>query len=82
MGVSKNRAYPKMDGLEGKSLLELMIWGYPIFGNTHIDVVAIVNVVDFDLKKKYQDMPVVWEHDPIEIQSEYRPIVLVKIQYY
>ena len=27
-------------------------------------------------------MPVVWEHDPIGIQSEYRPIVLVKIQYY
>jgi len=36
MGVSKNRGTPKVDGLEGKTLLELMIWGYPIFGNTHI----------------------------------------------
>ena len=32
MGVSKNRSYPKMDGLEWKSLLKWMIWGaHPYF---------------------------------------------------
>ena len=39
MGVSKNRGGPpKMDGLESKSLLKWMIWGWKptIFGNIHI----------------------------------------------
>ena len=28
MGVSKNKGTPKMDGLEWKTLLKWMIWGY------------------------------------------------------
>ena len=31
MGVSKNSGIPKMDGLEWKSLLKWMIWGYHYF---------------------------------------------------
>ena len=32
MGVSKNRGKtPKMDGLQWKTLLKWMIWGYPYF---------------------------------------------------
>ena len=30
-GCFQKLGYPKMDGLEGKTLLELMIWGYPYF---------------------------------------------------
>ena len=37
MDVSKNRGVsPKMDGLSWKTLLKLMIWRYPYFGNTHM----------------------------------------------
>ena len=31
MDVSKNRGTPKMDGLQWKTLLKLMIWGYRYF---------------------------------------------------
>ena len=31
MGVSINGGTPKMDGLQWKILLKLMIWGYPHF---------------------------------------------------
>ena len=31
IGCFQKLGYPKMDGLEGKTLLELMIWGYPYF---------------------------------------------------
>ena len=31
MGVSKNRGTPKMDGLNWKTLLKWMIWGYHHF---------------------------------------------------
>ena len=31
MGVSKNRGTPEMDGLQWKTLLKWMIWGYHHF---------------------------------------------------
>ena len=42
VGVSKNRGKtPKMDGLQWKTLLKFMIWGYPYFGNTHVQTFVL-----------------------------------------
>ena len=46
MGVSKNSGIPKSSILIGFSIINHPFWGTPIFGNTHI---FIVNLIDFFL---------------------------------
>ena len=46
MGVSKNKGYPKMDGLYWKTLLKWMIWGVPLFLETPIWVVYAIYFLD------------------------------------
>ena len=40
MGVSENYGYPKMDGLEWKTLLKWMIWGYHYFRKHPYDIIS------------------------------------------
>ena len=41
MGVSKNNGTPKSSILIGFSIINHPFWGAPIFGNSHIDYIAI-----------------------------------------
>ena len=46
MDVSKNRGTPKSSILIGFSIINHPFWGTPIFGNTHIDSILLLIVLD------------------------------------
>ena len=46
MGVSENSGTPKSSMLIGFSIINHPIWGTPIFGNTHMEIMGVLSQAD------------------------------------